>query len=327
MAISPRYLYLFSLSLLLLVGCSRNGADHVVGTLEWDRIELVAEASEPIAQIAVKEGDLVQAGQLLVQLNTQRVQAQVDQAHAGRAQAAAVLAEFRHGTRPERLNEARARLAGAEKVLEARERELQRVETLYEKKLLSANNRDEAASARDGARAERDAAHAVLEALLHGSTKDQLNQAEQALARAEGQVRELEVVLDRLSIRAPVQGRVDALPYKIGERAPTGNVIAVMLAGEHPYAKVFIPEALRIMINPGVKARVLLDGADKEYAGVVRSVSNEPSFTPYFALTEHDRGRLSYLAKVDLVGETKDLPAGLPLSVIFLSGAGDNLVP
>jgi HlyD family secretion protein len=32
----------------------------------------------------------------------------------------------------------------------------------------------------------------------------------------------------------------------------------------------------------------------------VRWVSSEAAFTPYFALTERDRGRLSYVAKVDI---------------------------
>ncbi|MGH7337050.1 MAG: hypothetical protein ACREI7_05705, partial [Myxococcota bacterium] len=39
-------------------------------------------------------------------------------------------------------------------------------------------------------------------------------------------------------------------------------------------------------------------------------------FTPYYALTERDRGRLTYVAKVDLEGEAaRALPTGLPLEV------------
>jgi HlyD family secretion protein len=46
----------------------------------------------------------------------------------------------------------------------------------------------------------------------------------------------------------------------------------------------------------------------------VRTVSHEAAFTPYFALTERDRGRLSYVAKIDLEGDAAHaLPTGLPL--------------
>jgi HlyD family secretion protein len=47
-------------------------------------------------------------------------------------------------------------------------------------------------------------------------------------------------------------------------------------------------------------------------------VASEAAFTPYFALTERDRGHLAYLAEIDLVGETaRELPTGLPVEVTF----------
>jgi HlyD family secretion protein len=50
----------------------------------------------------------------------------------------------------------------------------------------------------------------------------------------------------------------------------------------------------------------------------VRWVSSEAAFTPYYALTERDRGRLSYVAKID-IGETRQrLPDGVPVNVEFL---------
>jgi len=53
--------------------------------------------------------------------------------------------------------------------------------------------------------------------------------------------------------------------------------------------------------------------------GTVRWVSTDASYTPYFALTEHDRSRLSYLAEIDLP-DASSLPSGLPLEVDFPAG-------
>ena len=53
-------------------------------------------------------------------------------------------------------------------------------------------------------------------------------------------------------------------------------------------------------------------------AGRVRWVASEAAFTPYYALTERDRGRLSYIAKVDIVEERERLPDGLPVEVEFV---------
>jgi HlyD family secretion protein len=49
----------------------------------------------------------------------------------------------------------------------------------------------------------------------------------------------------------------------------------------------------------------------------VRKVLADPAFTPFFALTERDRGRLTYLAEIDLPDASQDLPAGVPLEACF----------
>lgn len=302
--------------LWVISACGRNN-DHVIGTLEWDRIELVAEANEPIASLSVKEGETVKQGQVLLQLDARRLQAQFDEAHAGEAMAAARLAELQRGTRVERLADARARWQGAENVLVLREREVTRLQDLVKKQLVSPDAVDQALAARDTARTERDRSRASLDELQHGSTREEMQQAQQALAQNAAAGRGLLVNLDRLTVRAPTDGRVDALPYKIGERPAVGNVVAVMLAGNKPYARVYVPEAMRVNVIPGTKATVYVDGLDKPFNGVVRRVASDPAFTPYFALTEHDRGRLSYLAEIDINGDVSQLPAGVPLNAKF----------
>ena len=49
----------------------------------------------------------------------------------------------------------------------------------------------------------------------------------------------------------------------------------------------------------------------------MRYVSSEAAFTPYYALTQEDRGRLSYLAEVTLTDElaAARLPSGVPVEV------------
>ncbi len=304
---------------LLLAACNQN-ANHmqVMGTLEWDRIELIAETAEPIVEIRVREGDQVQAGQVVLRQETSRYQAQLDEAEAARAQAAARLAELKRGPRSERIAEARAKLAGTESVLDARNKDLERIRALVAKKLISTQDLDRAHADRDSALATRDAARAELEELVAGTTAEELKQAQDALARAEASLRATKVTLERLTIVAPRAGRIDALPYKLGERPSPGAVVAVMLGGEAPYARVYVPETLRVQISPGRLAEVHLDGTKQAFAARVRMVSQEPTFTPYFALTERDRSRLSYVAEITLTGpEASGLPAGVPVRVTF----------
>jgi HlyD family secretion protein len=98
----------------------------------------------------------------------------------------------------------------------------------------------------------------------------------------------------------------------------------ILLSGTQPYARIYIPESKRVHVRPGTKARVYVDGLTEPLAGTVRWVSSEAAFTPYFALTEHDRGRLSFLAKVDILNAGDRLPDGVPVEVELILDTGDG---
>ena len=97
------------------------------------------------------------------------------------------------------------------------------------------------------------------------------------------------------------------------------------MADGPPYARVHVPTALRARIAPGSAARVRIEGVEGEQVGRVRSISQDAAFTPYYALTKHDRGRLSYVAEIDLTADgARSLPSGLPVEVEFDSQASDE---
>ena len=117
-------------------------------------------------------------------------------------------------------------------------------------------------------------------------------------------------------MRAPRDGIIEALPYKLGERPPTGAPIVVMLADGTPYARVYVPEPLRARFIPGRKVAVSMDGIASPLEGTVRYVSAEATYTPYYALTQKDRSRLSYLAEISVTDpQAAKLPAGVPVQV------------
>lgn len=300
---------------LAITGCDAP-EPLAVGQTAWDRVELVSEAAEPITAIEAAEGDAVAEGDVILHQDPERVGAQLEQARSARDQAAARLAELKRGPRAERIEEARARLQGAESRLANAEKQLARIRDLLERELSTPADRDDAETARDAARSEVNQARAALAALLEGTTVEELKQAEAALAQSEARVREFEVTNERLTVRAPRAGVVDALPFEAGERPPAGATVAVLLAGERPYARVYVPEPQRIRLQPGDRVPVHVDGLDRPLEGRVRFVASDPAFTPFFALTEHDRSRLSYLAEIDLpAGEGRPLPAGIPVQV------------
>lgn len=301
-------------ALLSLAACKAEPDTRLLGTLEWDRIAVPAEASEPILSMAVREGERVKAGQVLLTLDGARMQARVTQAQSAVAQQEALLSERMHGARIEQIDAARAAEASARASLVEAERQLTRQAELAERQLVARSALDAARASRDRASAQLRAAQAQTLELTRGTRTEQVAQAEASLANARSALRELQVSQQRLVVRAPRDGRVDALPFKVGDQPPQGASLASLLVGEAPYARVFVPESRRVALREGQRFLVHVQGRDGTIAATLRSIAHEPSFTPYYALTGDDASRLVYRAELLLDAEAgAGLPAGLPV--------------
>ena len=302
---------------LALAACGRSDVPgEIVGTLERDRLELVAEAHEPIVAIPVHEGDAVAAGAPLLSQAPGAMQAQLDQAIAARNVAERRLAELIKGPRSQEITEARAAMEAAQSASLTAANEYRRTEDLIQRKLVSQSALDQARAQRDNASGAQKQAAARLNLLLEGTRREEVEQAEASLQQAKAVLAELQISADRYVVTAPRPGKVEAIPYKLGERPPTGAPVIVMLADGKPYARVYVPETRRVEFAAGKEVRITVDGHEQSFAGIVRFISADAAFTPYYALTQEDRTRLSYLALIDLTEPAaNDLPTGVPVQV------------
>lgn len=306
-----------------LAACSRSDEGQILGTLERDRLELIAESNEPIVAVEAREGVEVQAGTVLLRQELGAMQARLDQAAAARNVAERRLAELTKGPRSQEIAEARAAAEAAQSSLDTDAREYERVRDLVERKLLSQSLLDQARARRDSSAGTLKQSTARLNLLLEGTRIEELEQAEASLKQAQAALVELQTSAARYVVTAPRAGRVEALPYKLGERPTAGTPVVVMLAEGIPYARVHVPEPLRAQFKSGTQVQVRLDGRDQPLNGVVRFVSADAAFTPYYALTQEDRSRLSYLAEIDLPDDAaRDIPSGIPVQV-SLAGYGE----
>ncbi len=294
-----------------------DDVNQVVGELVSDRIELTAEFSEAIVDIAVAEGSSVSKDQVLLRQNDERAQARLADAEAVHLQAKARLEELLRGPRSEQIAAGRATVEGATQDLEFRQSEQTRIKDIHQRGLASPEALDRANAGLDAAEATLKFRLAQLEELLAGTTIEELAQAEQAVKQAAAKRDSAQIDIDRHVISAPVDGVVDSRLFEIGERPGAGQPVIIMLAATQAHARVYVPEIIRVHIRSGTNALIHVDGLAEPIEGRVRWVASEAAFTPYFALTERDRGRLSYAAKVDIVEERDRLPDGVPVEVVF----------
>ncbi|NNE04763.1 MAG: HlyD family efflux transporter periplasmic adaptor subunit [Xanthomonadales bacterium] len=304
------------------ISCTSEQPETMVGTLERDRIELKVESDEPIIAIHVSDGAMVQAGDLVLEQDSQRHQARLDQLAALRDQAEARLAELQRGPRQEAIREAQARLTASAAVSRNARTEFERAQTVFERGLSNESTLDSARTAFETAEANERASREALQSLLSGTTVEELQQARAALAASEARLRESRIALQRLKLHAPASGIVDKVLFEAGERPAPGSTAAVLLDDRRVYARIYVPEHLKARLVTGTKLGIAIDGVENPFTGMVSWVSLDASFTPYFALTEHDRSRLSFVAEVD-IENAGDLPGGTPLEAWLPDRDGD----
>jgi len=301
---------------LALAACARHDADTLPGTVERDRIELVADDDEFIISLPFAEGASIKAGDVLVVQDRSVSGSGLDAARAQLAEAEARVEELANGPRSTTIRAAIARRDAAQAQRNDAVRERDRLLELVKRSLVSKSEADRQVAVAQTAEATLREAEADLRELQEGTRAEELAQARKAADSARASLAGLQTTASRLEVRAPVDSTLDALPYHVGEKPVKGATVAVLLTSAAPYARIHVPEQMRARVKVGTAARIKVDGVDRGFTGQVRYVSNEAEFTPYYALTAADRSKMSYRAEVAFDGaDAASLPAGLPLDV------------
>lgn len=304
-----------------LSGCDDPGPAPILGTLEWDRVAVTAELAEPVLKWDVAEGDRVEAGTVLLELDPRRQDARIAEAKSDLAMSEARLAELANGATVETIDAARANLARTRAAQEDAETEYTRVAELRKRELVAQSAVDQALAARNQRRAETSQADAQLRELTRGTRPEQIDQATAGVAAARAALESLKLTRERLTVRAPRAGRIDALPFRAGDQPPVGAELVSMLVGDTPYARVFVPAPRRTAVDTGTRFQITVEGIATPFTAKLRSIRSEPSFTPYYALAGDDASRLVYRAELllDAGNGVAELPAGLPLTAVPLA--------
>ena len=313
----PVKAYLLLMLMLWLPACSQS-PEQALGTLEWDRVNSRAPASEIVVDILVEEGDRVNAGDPILYLDDSKISEQIRDQEARLEQATWYLKELEKGPRAQKIAEAEARLKAAEATRENDLEIYNRQKKLYKTDFTSKQQLDITKKNYLNAREKVKEYTEQLDELMEGTRIEQIKQARANVASLTAQLKRLQLLAAEYKIRAPRAGVVDSLPFKKGDRPPAHAVVSTLLAGARPWARVYVPGPYRSKMKPGEDFSLRIDGQDEPFSVRLRSISSDASFTPYYALSERDRSRLSYVAKLDLVDEKAvELTAGTPVQLIL----------
>ena len=308
------------------------------GEIEGTTVDLSSRVGARIVEQRVREGDRVQAGDLLLALDCADPQAQLAEAEArvaaAKAQAAAAMAQLSVSERNRvaasagrEAAEASAEALAAQAA--AAERQARRLAGLPSDVAASSIDQTEASAvglARQTAAAKAQAIASEAQArAAEVGIKAASAQAEAALAQvraSEASVARSRILVDECQIRAPRAAEVETLPHEVGELVAPGAVLARLVDLAEVKATFYLPNAEVAAVKPGAKAQVVADAwPGEEFQGVVRTVKLEAEFTPRNIQTRTDRDRLVYPVEVTVVNRDGKLRSGMPVQVT-LTGTG-----
>ncbi|KXF75968.1 glycoside hydrolase family 43 [Paramesorhizobium deserti] len=278
------------------------------GRIEAVEIDVSTRMAGRIKDILVREGEFVEAGQVLARMDTEQLEAQ-----RRRAEAEFKRAGISIDTARSLVTQREAERAAAEAVIAQREaqqdaadRKLARSEQLARTDNVSLQILDndrasamEAKAAVNAARAQLAASDAAISA-AHAQVVD----AQAAVDSAQAAIESISADINDAVLRSPRAGRVQ---YRIAEPgevlAGGGRVLNLADVGD-VHMTFFLPTAHAGRIAMGTEARIVLD-AMPQYVipAKVSFVADVAQFTPKTVETEEERQKLMFRVKAQISPE------------------------
>jgi HlyD family secretion protein len=276
------------------------------GRIEATEYDIAAKYAGRVVDVRVEEGDVVEKGQLLAQMDVEVLEAQrreamaqLEMARKSEQQAKAVLAQ-----RDSERNLARVDLA--------------RTQALVEEEVASVQQLDH-----DRTRSETAEAAFI-------AAREQVYTAEAAIAAAAASLQRTETQIAESTLVSPIRGRVIYRLAEPGEVLSAGGKVVTILDLTDVYMTIFLPTEQAGRVAYGAEARMVLDALpDFVLPASVSFVSPEAQFTPKEVETRTEREKLMfrYKVKIDralLEQHLEQVKTGVPgVSYVRLADGGE----
>lgn len=247
------------------------------GRLEAEQVEIATKYPGRIATILVKEGDMVDQGQVIARMDTTELEAQLRAAESNvvRAQHQKTLAE--------------AIIAQRESERIFARQELERTTALNQRGFATGELLDQR-------RSQIKVAQAAYEAAIAD-----LNAAQATIEANQAEVARLKAQLDDSVLVAPKRGRIQYKLAQAGEVLSSGGRVVTLLDLSEVYMTIFVPARAAGPLALGDDARVILDPVPGYvFPANITFVATEAQFTPKMVETPEEREKLMFRVKLTM---------------------------
>jgi len=320
------------------------------GRIEATQYDIAAKHAGRIAEVLVREGDMVAKGQVLARIDTKDLEADLRQAEAQLAQTREDLrraiatvtqresdvrrADAAIAQRQSDILRADAAIAQHESELVLARQDVDRAEPLLGPGAINRQEFDQYVTRRATAEAvlaqARAAKTAAEAALVEAHAQRQVADAALATARIDidfrqraidagvARVQRIQTDIDDSQLATPIPGRVLYKVAEPGEVLAAGGKVVTVLDLSDVYMTVFLPTEKAGRLRVGAESRIVLDARpDLVIPASVSFVAPRSQFTPKEVETRSEREKLTFRVKLQIPADLlrshlEEVKTGLP---------------
>jgi len=314
------------------------------GRIEGDEITAATKLPGRCKAIHVREGDIVETGQLLAELEDNQLQAKLRQseqavnAASAQLRASQTALELLEYEVPLMIASAQAGVEHAKAVLEKARaaadqanRDAERFTDLAERGTIQQREGEQARLAATVARndvrvaeaalnrAEKQLAEAQLGNRRIAARSEEVEAYRAQVSQAEAARDEVQTTIDDMRIAAPTAGIITTKLIEVGETVAAGSPLFELVDFDKLYLKVYVPEVEIGRLRLGLKAQIYTDAfPDRPFSATVGYISSRAEFTPKEVQTPDERVKLVYAVKLFLDENPEHcLTPGMPADAVI----------
>lgn len=296
--------------------------EEVVGMLQPTTVTtLSSKVMGNVVEVLKREGETVQANELLVRIDAKEIGSDLAGAKASLAEAQAAIAEIKST-----ISQAQAAKEAAESQLKLAEVSYARIKELYEKKSTTQQEYDQAFTRLTQAKSQVNQAISQI-----ASLQAKLSQINARNEQARAGISKVNTLKDLAEVRAPFTGRVISRKVEPGMLAAPGVPLMVIEDLGRIRFEAIVPERLLTFLPEGAEMPIHVDALGQEtFSGRVVEIvpSGDPlshTFTVKLSMTDDPRFRTGMYAR-GTVKKGEEQVLLIPIGAVVSRGQLDGVM-
>lgn len=280
---------------VLMQSCGNDQSNIITGSgsLEATEINIRSKTGGQILEMLAKEGTMVNPGNIIAVVDTEKLALQREQIEAGLAEVKFV------------MKSARGKVASAEEQLENVKKKFERITSLYNQGSATQQQMDDIET-------------------QHNLAKTQLRQAKSGYQASQMKKLQIEANLNLIQshvddcyIKSPATGTVIKKYVEQGETISQGMSVVDIADLSRMWIKLYVTAQELGFVTLNERAEIMVDSfPEKKFSGKVIWISPKAEFTPKNVQTKEARADLVYAVKIELANPDNELKIGMPADII-----------